>query len=467
MARYATPDLRQAQLPLDDTWIDRTLRVQRVWHEARKYPEPILTADRPWERYCPVAFGTVLRRQGRFQMWYCAWTRHIPPRACYAESDDGVTWSKPRLGLNDTLGSTDNNVVMVSQAADGVIDDLTVIDDPDDSRWPLKMLYWDSAGDSRGKRGHGICAARSKDGIAWESLGMVLPNWGDRFNALPVKHAGRYVVFGRAPGAGFSRGRTVYRTESRDLKRWTAPKLVMAADVEDPPAMEIYSLPTFCHEGLIIGGIERMHMSPDVLDTEIAWSRDAGATWRRSRVRPSFIARGAAGRFDSAWVNLTASQPIEQTNELWFYYSGRSAAHACPAPHNHGAIGLATLRRDGFCSIRAEAQPGEVLTTPLRWPGGDLLVNADCRRDITSHPHNFVTGELRVEARDVDGAPVTGYAAGECGALSINTIRHDGAYVPVRWAGDRSMNKLAGRTIRLAFQLRDAHLYGFRAGAAT
>ncbi len=456
------PDLSCSQLFLDDTWIDDCLRVERVWHPARKYPEPVLVAEHPWEWNCPVAYGTVLRRDGRFQMWYAGWTRHHPAVICYAESADGVHWEKPSLGLLEVDGTKTNNVVLVSDDPGGasVIDDISVIDDPDDTAWPLKALYWDGYCGNGGREPFGIYVARSRDGIRWEKLGKVLPGWGDRFNALSTRHDGTYVLYGRAPEMHTSRrGRIVYRTTSDDLLHWSQPELVMTPDADDPVNLEFYSASVFPYGDLLMAGIERMHMTPDKLDVEIAWSRD-GHRWQRSGRRPSFIEWGVPGRWDSTWINLTSNAPIVVDNHLWFYYSGRSGAHNSPFPHNHGAIGLATLRADGFCSLRAAEQQGWILTPPLTWPGGDLQVNVDTRRYISGHPRNILSGELAVDILTAERVPVEGYAAQDMESIRQNTI---GGCVPVTWR-DRSLDALAGTDIRLRFNLRDAHLFAFKAG---
>jgi len=209
-----TLDPDHAQLFLDDTWIADSAFVTRTWHQARKFPDPVVTAEHLWEQWAPVLFGTVLHWRGRFRMWYCAWTRNVRPRVCYAESEDGVNWTKPELGICEFNGSTANNIVLCSAGATGLIDDITVIDDPTDDEWPLKMLYWDSTDKVEDR---GIFAARSRDGIQWDrSPGRVLP-WGDRFNALSCRRNDRYLVFGRAQGTGAAKGRAVWRAESTDL----------------------------------------------------------------------------------------------------------------------------------------------------------------------------------------------------------------------------------------------------------
>ena len=109
--------LFNAQLFLDGTRIEETAHVGRVWHQARKFPEPVLRAEHPWEYNCPVMYGTVLQRGERFQMWYVSWTRLAPCRACYAESSDGVHWEKPKLGLYEFNGGKQYSSIASQMAA--------------------------------------------------------------------------------------------------------------------------------------------------------------------------------------------------------------------------------------------------------------------------------------------------------------------------------------------------------------
>ena len=458
----AATDLTQAQLFVDDAWIADSLRVGRVFHQARKYPEPVLRADRPWEEQGVVLYGTVLKREGRFQMWYLGWTRKSPYGICYAESVDGVHWEKPSLGLHEFEGSTENNICLMAGEG-GYIDCISVIDDAEDAEWPLKAVVWQRANNRSGL--HGV---RSKDGRVWEwTPGSILPNWGDRTNAMARREDGKYVIFGRPPQMLATHGcRIVIRTESEDFVHWSEPELILKPDVEDDPRLQFYSATPFRYESLYLGFIERMYSSPDKLDSELIHSRD-GVQWSRTRTRPRFIEWGPEGTWDGTWLSMGSAGPIFEESRLWFYYSGRSGAHSVPFPLNHGAIGLAVLRPDGFASLQALDTPGWVETPPFEWSGGDLLVNVDPRRDITAHP-SWGKGELRVEVRGESGRPLKGYGVEDCLPMTRNTSRGHGAPVPyeaVQWAEQpRGMKKHKGKRVRLVFHLRDAHLYAFKAG---
>jgi hypothetical protein len=69
-----------------------------------------------------ILYGTVLKLDGKFRMWYLGmfeteiksgqapgWWRPM----CYAESEDGVTWTKPELGLVEFNGNKKNNICLI------------------------------------------------------------------------------------------------------------------------------------------------------------------------------------------------------------------------------------------------------------------------------------------------------------------------------------------------------------------
>lgn len=469
MSNHIRTNLSNSQLFLDDSWIASSAFVRRQWHTPRRHPEPVIKADHRRNHHCPLMYGSVVQFNGMFHAWYPVWTGCKTINAHYAHSSDGIDWVQPNLGLHEAFGSRENNIILVPDVPNGFIDDLTVIHEPADRKWPLKMLYWErhyvTRKDGASVNNEGYFLARSKDGVHWEKCGMVLKDYGDRFNALPVKFKGKFRAMVREPDMSVRnpQGRVASYIESSDLKTWSKPQLAMVADTEDGPYMEIYSVVPFAYEGIVLGGIERMHKSPDKLDTEIAWSRD-GKFWSRSRERQSFIPWGAPDSWNDTWINLSASQPIRVKNDLWFYYSGRHSGHGVELPHYYGGIGLATLRVDGFCSIHATERLGRFTTPAFTWPGGELLVNADCRRDLHSYPFLHSGGYVRAEVLDATGKPVKGYDMASCKPFSLNSWKTPGCFAALIWENNRKLDQLQGRKIQLHFTMRDAHLFAFKAG---
>lgn len=101
---------------VEDHWL-----VERFIVPPERHPDnPLIFKQHPWEGTGPHLAGSVLRdpHSGKFHMWYSVWNRQayeqrlpFPYNVCYAESDDGIQWRKPMLGVFHFSGSTQNNCV--------------------------------------------------------------------------------------------------------------------------------------------------------------------------------------------------------------------------------------------------------------------------------------------------------------------------------------------------------------------
>ncbi|MCK5380771.1 MAG: hypothetical protein KAJ81_04820, partial [Candidatus Latescibacteria bacterium] len=77
-------------------------------------PEPVFKGATDADGIGVSLYGSVLRDGGRFRMWYQAWPRDWDATDSvgvgYAESDDGITWARPKLSLIECAGSCENNL---------------------------------------------------------------------------------------------------------------------------------------------------------------------------------------------------------------------------------------------------------------------------------------------------------------------------------------------------------------------
>lgn len=103
------------QLLLDEFLIDYATNLVRTTHRPEKLPQPILAKAERWHQQ-PMYFQKVLRdpQTGRFRMWYNVKNPNATPSVCfcYAESDDGIHWVRPDLGLVSVKGSRKNNILV-------------------------------------------------------------------------------------------------------------------------------------------------------------------------------------------------------------------------------------------------------------------------------------------------------------------------------------------------------------------
>ena len=140
----------------------------------------------------------------------------------------------------------------------------------------------------------------------------------------------------------------------------------------------------FPYEGVYIGLVQMFHKERDTcrLEIELAVSRDT-VHFTRVGDRAAFIPVGPEGSWDRFNNSLPTNPPLPVGDTLRFYYGGRSYRHS---PYNgpafpyhgkdrgesRGAVGLATIPRDRFVSMRARRRT-KAKSSPRRcdWPPGN------------------------------------------------------------------------------------------------
>ena len=457
--KYCEFDVGRTQVFVDNHMIEEYVRVRRMVHQPQKYG-PVLLPEKPWEGSCVIVYGTVIRNPetGLYQMWYQTFSKLPPPEntyICYAFSQDGIRWVKPRLGLVEYRGSRDNNIVL--RGSFDVIDSPSVIYDPlePDPDRRYKMLFY-----GRDGRRRGLYAAYSRDGIRWRLLeDPVAPEVGDRTNLMldPFKEP-RYVAYTRHPEMmRRHRRRVIYRSESWDFEDWSEPELVLAPDLADSHDLQFYGMTAFPYGDMYLGFVQRLHTAEDRIDVELVWSRD-NKSWYRVKPRSVFLPTGPEGGWDQAWVGIASNPPIRVGDRLWIFYEGRNASHGQRFPFPRGAIGLATLRLDGFVSINAGLVEGYLTTKAFTWPGGRLMVNLNARACVGAAEGWPSCGYVRLEILDEDGEPIKGFTKEECRPFTGDSVAHE-----FSWRSGKSIDELVGEKIRLRFYMVNAELYSFKA----
>jgi hypothetical protein len=477
----------------DDAEIESRSGLTRTVHAAVKHPgNPILTPEPAWEG--PMVPSTMLYDEAEriYKMWYLTHTR-IPGVEStyvtgYATSSDGLHWERPIVGDYEYEGSRENNICLVNTAGGmGMIQDLR---DTDPAR-RFKTLYW--RGGNRSKvdeaRGwgatekRGFYAAFSPDGAHWThpSDCPVLEGTGDTESLFGWDETyGRYVAYVR-PGRkvrvkdeftgamlpAYPPRRVIGRSESADFLTWSDPVDILLPDADDPPGAELYFMPVQRYHGQYVGITHPYVPSPDPFGPfwpELTHSRD-GIRWRRLNHHGTqrLVHQGAEGSFDSGMIRC-ARGFFERDDSIWLYYGGWHEDHGVSRQHRHmttsreaqrkaAAIGLATLRLDGFVSLDAPLGGAEATLTMAAFTlaGDTVTVNASI----------LPGGSLRAALLHEDGCPVSGFDTAACTPLSGDSTRHT-----LRWTDEaalsaRSRCNLAGAKVKLRFHLNGASLYSY------
>ena len=432
------------ELFVDRHLIERLDNVELRLHSPRR-AETALRFDQPWEGPT-CAYVTVFQDGDRFRMYYRGSGHRGPEVTCYAESTDGITWTRPELGLFEWDGSKANNIVWQDDFGSH---SFTPFKDarpgiPDDERY--KAL----GSAPRGTRA--LVAFVSPDGIRWRPLRdePVLTKGAFDSQNLAFWEAdrGRYVAYYRIFTDGV---RAIATAESDDFVTWTDP---VAIDVAGPREHFYTNATTtyfraphyrFAFPKRFVPGRQRLPEHPDrgISDAVFLSSRDGRSF---DREFPEALLR--PGRDEQNWGDRSTMVAWglvpTAADEMSIYFSQHYR-------HDSHHLQRGVFRADGIASAHADRDGGELITRPIRFEGDRLRLNY-----ATS-----AAGSLRVEIQTPDGEPIAGFTLDEAPELYGDAIDE-----PYTWKSGEDVSKLAGRTVRLRFVLSDCDLYAYRFGGS-
>jgi len=432
------------ELFVDDYLIERMDGVeQRLNHPVRR--ETALVFDAPWEGDTS-GYVTVFRDDAGFRMYYRG-SRRKPARqenTCVALSRDGITWERPGLGIVEYAGSKENNIVWTGPGAHAFAPfrDTNPDAKPDE---PYKAV-----GPSSGSGKAALHAFVSADGYHWKPVKaepiITAGNFDSQNLAFWDPNREEYVCYFRAfKGGEWPAGRRdIKRSTSKDFVNWTEPEWLVYPGAPDEQLYTNAIIPYFRAPHIYLGFPKRYipdrrdHGGDGVSDGIFMSSRD-GITfhrWVEAFVRP--------GLDEKNWVDRTcmASWGMLETapGELSLYYLERNY----DPTHR---VSRYAIRTDGFVSIHAGSGTGTMTTKPLVFNGKELVTNYS----------SSSAGGIRVEIQDAAGRPLPGFVLADCPVIYGDELERI-----VRWTGGSDVSGLAGRPVRLKFELTDADLYSIR-----
>ncbi|MCH2125648.1 MAG: hypothetical protein MK165_12690 [Pirellulaceae bacterium] len=475
--------------------------------------EIVMEHDEPWEGNNTV-YHCVFKDGDRYRMFYVGLHSTLtekrqlnigPSSFCYAESDDGIHWEKPNLGLCEYQGSKANNIIMdpataaqhnLRLGAPAVFRD----DNPEatlDARYKTFMA-------SRSPLG--MVPMKSPDGIHWSPMSNKPVITDGAFDSMNLgfwdSERGEYRAFWRYFTGGTTNAeewkpagvRAIRTAASKDLLHWESQ-----ADLsyQNSLEMELYENgihPYHRAPHLLIGmpvryidragapsttspdgndqaGADRVRNWPASLqalpDFEQRQARSAiseryGSAlteglfmssrdgvhfhrWDEGFLRPGPERPGTwnYGQQFVAWHSVETASTVEGApNELSLY-----ATEGVWLEKKGKTLRRYTLRLDGFVSVHASLQGGELFTRPVEFVGGMLSLNFS----------TSAAGSVKVELQDAQGQPLPGFQLKDCDELFGDTLDRK-----VSWQGNTDVSSVAGKTVRLRFSLHDADLYSFQ-----
>lgn len=451
----AVPIGSRRELFVDHHLIDR-LEGTRLQMQVPQPREVVLEYGQPWEGLYS-GYETILKDGDTFRFYY----RGMPIAehsfdsevTCVAESEDGVHWTKPSLGLYNVQGTTDNNVVLARSRGCHNLAPFVDTNPAANADQRYKAMG--------GTGAPGLLAFASPDGLRWQQLQdkpvITQGAFDSQNNAFWSESEGQYVCYFRVFRDGI---RWIARTTSPDFIHWTEP---VDLELNGQPREHLYTnqidpyfraphiylgMPTRFFPGRRVVTAEEAdrietptewNYASDCTDIQLAACRggaDFSRTFMEAFVRPGLDLRNWTSRANYA------ARGIVQTGdtELSIYIKHNSG-------YPSAYVRRYSLRLDGFISVHGPYAGGSLVTRPLTFTGNRLTINS-----ATS-----AAGGLRVELQTPTGKPIEGFTRSECPEIVGDRVEQ-----VVSWKNGPDIGRLASQPVRIRFDLKDADLYALQ-----
>lgn len=460
------------QLFVDDALIQSMSGATLLLHHP--IPEDIaLKFDAPWEGDTS-GFVTVFQDNELYRMYYrCSDGTRGQSATCYAESKDGIHWSRPNLGLYVFHGITKNNIVWIDKNEsvshfirysgrhafrsgiknNSVIQaDITNYHNKAINFAPFKDTNPNADKNEIYKALDGIPprGLGSPDGINWHLLQTNPIMQGEAYDSLNTAlwdpRIRKYVAYVRKMKNEI---RAIARRTSTNFRSWSPSTFI---EDDDAPIEHLYTngiTMYFRAPDIFLGFPARIvpnralqdYPTDGIMDTLFMSSRD-NLHWYRT-FNEAFIRPGIdPTNWNHGSMMLATGVVSTGSGELSIYYIEHAGS-------SKNLLRRGSLRTDGFVSVHAPYRGGEIVTKPLVFSGSNMFINA-----ATS-----AAGSIQVEILDSSSKPIDGFALSRA-----STFYGDKIDQSVTWQG-ASVKALMGCPVRLRFLLKDADLYSFRFGS--
>jgi len=359
----------------------------------------------------------------------------------YAESKDAIHWTLPNLGLFRHPSFPAGNIVLMNEFLVNhnfapFIDIKPGVPANEKYKALGGLAFQPHQAEVRAKRGPGgLKAFVSPDGIHWKPLRKqaVIPEaWGKYFDSQNCAFWSQseqcYVCYFRRFIKGY---RGIARTTSKDFVNWT-PFVEMKANLPNEHLYTSCTQPYYRAPHIYIALPTRFMAHRGAATDILLMSTRGGDRFDReftqSFIRPGIGSQGWANRANYAAVGIYQTSPTEMS---MFLTGGRRYR----------------LRIDGFASVNALLSGGQLVTKLLKFAGRELEINYS----------TSAAGQILVELQDAEGNPIPRFTLADCEPIYGDHIAR-----VVRWKGGSDLSSLAGKPMRLRFEMSDADLYSLR-----
>lgn len=485
-----------------DNYLIETISGQAKLELHNPTPREIaLTHDSPWEGNASV-FHSIFKDGDVYRMYYRGsqididtienkiLTASSSGYFCYAESKDGINWTKPNLNLFEYKGSKNNNIVLSSatfgdlEVNIGTADGATASFFKDENPNALPSEKYKALVLCETFKPIGLLAFKSADGIHWKPMHPEPVITDGAFDSQNIgfwdSEIGAYRAYWRYfqqftdkdTSSLFSGVRGIRTATSKDFIHWENQEDVQ---YHRSPHEQLYTnqiLPYYRAPHLLLGFPNRY------VEREWSPSMFALPEVKHRQIRSKISMRYGTGLTDCLFMSSRDGMTFTRWNEAffrpgierpgtwnygqhyvaWGLVETKSIANGAPDElsfystegywtGNSNDLRRYSLRVDGFASLSAPMEGGEVITKAFEFDGQRLSVNFS----------TSVAGSVRIEIQDAGGKPIPGFTLEECSELYGDSPDRE-----VTWKGGSIPGILLNHSIKLRIVLKDAHLYSFR-----
>ena len=456
----------------DDVSIPFTQNLKLEMRSPKRHPaNPVLRRGEPGtpDSWAVQFYGSVIREDGKFRMWYVAVgddrfdesvPRSAPWRVAYAESRDGIHWTKPNLGLVEYGGNRNNNLVLMEPRLGTInVKILFEPDDPDpDRRYKMGAHVWFPKNDVRMGT---LAPYASQDGLRWKLLvdaepldaelrqeEMVLPAVHFEPAGGLYKWKGLYYLSGQNAIAASRpyHGRVVREVVSPDFVNWShvsavgfvrAPQHGPGRSLEGEQTHEGVSV---WNRGNVLVGLSGVwhgakQWKDVTIDLGFLLSND-GIHFREPAHEWVFLKRGEDGDWDQG--GLLQGQGFENIGDQTFIYYGTWDPRTWQGSPPRGGVGIATLERDRFADL--------VVDQTTKGSGNYQMP------EIVSE---FITAAVNLEGHGPHRFHMNADGLGDEAALKIELLSHNTAPLPEFSGENAAMVRQSGFQTPIAWNGKD------------
>ena len=473
----------------DEVSIPHTQNLRLEMRSPKRHPSnPVVQRGNPGtpDAFGVQFYGSIIRERDKYRMWYVAFDDDVENkvasarwRAAYAESDDGVHWVKPNLGLVSYKGSKDNNLILIEPGPFGFVN-LKVLADPEDPNPDRRYKISTHIYFRHNTRLGSLAPFASADGLTWKLLTDAKPRKAEMLKedlVLPAVHFepcgglykwdGMYYICGQNAmnAARPYNGRVVRMYRSSDFVNWSqtssigfirTPQHTLLGPGHSREGEQNHEgIGVWNRRNVLLGITGRWHGAAEwkdvTVDLGFVVSND-GLQFREPMHEWTFLKRGDDGAWDQG--GLLQGQGFENIGEETFIYYGAWDPRHWENTPERGGVGIAILPRDRFGDLVVEEKgkgPGDYQLPNITSEFVTAAIPIDSKAAHRLYLNADGLGAdaaLKIELLTNTEIPIPGYSGKDAAV-----IRQNGFQTPIEWGGTKEILNSAERVrIRVTFE---------------